>query len=601
MRAPGLGRALAALLLLGSAGCVHRHPLIAPAPLRAMAGVPVQLSSGPVPPPAGTTISWRLADGRTLEGAEVSATFAQAGTTRVVQQVRDGDGLREQPLEVEVTRRAPWMAVPPTARTGILFDRLFQRLPAWKSLLGETLGAATLGEAQQAFVEAFGIDPMDAAGARAGGFDPDEGLAVIGFGDEPGASYLAIGTADDDAARATVRKALEGQGAQFTPGPEGFEVAHTRSTHIHLRVERGYLILRMSRSEEAALHLADFAKAPDVGLESVAAFSTLRAALPAGDVWLWSSPEALADGDDLARSDGLFKQVVAGGRGALASVAHEGFEVRLQGKLLIEGEGRAGLARLFSDAQPSALAERAPAGALLYGSAHGDLPGLLKGLLGSDTAKRGEVGRALAQLANVLGRGLAFAFYSEAAESYRAWAESGEPTLKGELLLGLRMRDATAAETALRELQAAASLPGRAERVAGQLRLTTSIEGHPAGLLAEGRELSLGWGLKRFPRLVTPPPGAPTLAESLSRRLPASALMPGRWLMWLDVAGLVDHLEPDGMVPGVEPTVLLQMRLLAGLALQPLKPIRDVVATVEPVPEGLGLDVRLRLRPTAAP
>lgn len=591
----------AALLALCLGGCAHRYPLASPEPRQAIAGVPVTFGDAKAPLPAGTEVHWEFSDGARADGAQVSHAFPFAGDATATEIVKDGDGERRVQLHVSVARRSPLMAVPPQAEQALCFDHLWNRLPAYRTLLARALGQGQVDEALDRMQEALGFDLRSPDALKAAGVDLDEGVAWVSFPEERSGRYLLIGTSDDVKSGAALRAALLHAGGTFEDGPEGFVRAHVpgAADDIYFRHERGYLVVRVPGEHlEPALALGHFARAPDGGLADSPMVKSLKGQLPGGDVQLFMSKSALVSPEAL-RPEDLGQHV----QGLLGSFVLSDDAVAGKALVALDAQGQKPLSALFpAGGRAPALPAHAPAGAALYLSFPGDARSLFAGLFGSRPGGHGKVEETLSregvdvqQLLSLLDRGAAIAAYFDLAEYYRALIDTQVPMPRGELLAEGHVERPDLALGLLQQLIAGAHTPPAVRKVGEGTRLEFLLGHHPAGAYVGKGELLLAYGLKRFDDVVNPGK-EPRLQSQLQAALPPEALQPGRILAYLDVAQVIDHLNPTAPIPGTAPDQLLRAELFTRVAAGPFAPIRDVLAVAAPAPEGLGLTLRLRLR-----
>ncbi|MBS2031618.1 MAG: PKD domain-containing protein [Deltaproteobacteria bacterium] len=595
---PGLRRVLLAAAL-ALAGCAHRFPLASTEPVQALAGVPVAFgTAGAVP--EGTTVRWDFGDGTQASGARAVHAFMRAGHFTVAEIVTDSDGERRAQLAVDVQRRSPLMAVPPDAETALVFDHAFERASVYRALLAKGFSPNQLEELLERLKFALGFDVMDPKQDEAAGLAPDEGAAWVTFAEEPHARYLMLGASDDQKLDAAFRAVMLRQGATFADAPQGFVRAHTPDSpdDVLFGHDRGYLIVRVpGDAPEPPLALGRFAAAPADGLAGVAAVQTVQAQLPVGDVWAYRARSALVSASVTAQD----APVAASVQLLLASMTLAPDGVTGEALVAVSPLGRPAVTAFFQSNDLPTLPLRAPPGAALYLGFSGDLSQLLGLATRSDSGQKSSFQRDLAdqgidlrELLASLGDEGAVAGYFDAAEFYRALAETQIPLPRGDLLLQARVRDANAALSLAQRLLTTREQNPSARKVAGGTRLEATLAGHPAGAYVAGDGLLLTWGLRHLDDAIAP--SGPRLQQQLQNALPADAFKPGRLVLYVDVATVLDQLAARQPVPGLSPELLMRGQLYAHVATQPLQPIRDGWLVLAPDPAGMRARFQMRLR-----
>lgn len=585
-------------------GCAHRYPLAPEQELQTLSGVPLAFGDPKAPPPPeGTTVRWDFGDGSSATGAALQHAFPFAGSYTVTETVSDGKGERHAHIPVAVGRRSPLMAVPPDAYDAVVLDRFFNRLPAYQALLERGMGRAQLEQALAQMKDALGFDPTRAEDVRAAGIDLDEGVAWVSFAEEPSAHYLLVGTWDDAKSDATMRNLLAKEGATFTDAPNGFVRARVpgQAEDVLFAHDRGYLIVRVPGDKpEPPLALSRFAAAPATGVSELEPVRPLRAALGAGDVLVYRSRTALAPGSPSERDAPILTHLQA----ALGAFNLGQDELSGEVRIGVDAAGQPAVAKFFASSHAPALPARAPAGAALFLAFSGDVPQLFSILTRSDPGERSTFemdlaarGVALRDVAAMFGDAAALAGYFDADEFYRALMETRVPLPRGELLLGASLRDPATALNLVRTLLSVGGQPPGTRSVAGGTQLLSTVEGHPSGAFVSPDQLLFAWGVRRLDDAIQP--GAtPRLQRQLSEVLPPDALAPGKLVLYVDVQGVLDALEPQHPIAGLSPDQQVRAQLMTRMAAAPLAPFRDLLGVLGPAPEGMRATLRLRLRAT---
>lgn len=587
---------------LALSGCAHRYPLAPSEEKQGLSGVAIAFGEAKEPLPQGTTVRWDFGDGSSAEGPTATHAYGFAGSYTATESVVDSHGERHAHFTVGVARRSPLMAVPPGASDAVVLDRFFNRLGTYQALLSRTVNKIQLADALARMKESLGFDPLRAEDVRSAGIDADEGVAWISFAEEPSSHYLAIGTWDDARSDAALRAVLQKQGASFSEGPNGFTRASVpgQSDDVLFLHDRGYLVIRVpGEHPEPPLASAHFTAAPPTGVAELPEVRPLRAALGSADLWLYQSRESLVPaGSDLHDAPILAHVQAALGAFNLAND-------ELSGTLLagMDGAGLPAVTRFFQSSQTATLSDRALAGASLYVSFSGDVQQLLHLLIRGDAGQRSQLemdlaarGVALRELTGMFGDAAALAGYFDVDEFYRAMLETRLPLPRGEVLLGASLRDPQTAQGVVRGLLSAGGRQPSVQPAPGGTTLLSTVQGHPAGAYLAGSELLLSWGLRRFDDAVKPGP-TPRLQRQLQDALPADAAGPGKLVIYVDVARVIDALDVQRPIPGLAPDQQVRAQLLARVAAAPFGPVRDLLAVVRPAPEGIRAELRLRLRP----
>jgi PKD repeat protein len=597
---PARSNRLAVLLvpLALATGCAHRLPLWSPqAPLHGLSGVPVAVGAAPKEPvPEGTTVKWDFGDVTHGDGTAAAHAFAQAGTYVVTQTVADKSGERQSTLSVEVDRRSPWMAVPPGVGHAVVFDRVFNRMGVLQQVLGKLM-PDRVEPAFQALGQSLGFDPRVPENVRAAGLDPDEGLAWFSYDDEPQAGWLAFGTYDDAKFDAAVRKALGAAGATFAAGPDGWTYASLGGLVYPFKADRGYAYLRVPLMfEESPTHLERVAAMSALGLLADPVAARSLTAAPQGEVVGWWSQEGAA------RLQGGAGPYLLGAFAVGLKLSEAGIGLEANMPLLPEGQQR--VAALVKAPGAPTLLTRAPPGAAMYAAFSGDVPAFLSLLdlfpgAGTEGATQlADTFRAqgldLKTLLDQAGHDVAVAGYFDAAEFFRGAVETGELTPRGDLLLGLTVKDPKLGAAALDRVLAAGKVPVGREAAPGGQKLQFTVQMHPAGALWQGDALTLAWGTRQLDALAK---GADAgLGRTLAAALPKESLGPGQLVFWADIGRVVRAIGETASVPGVQPGQLLQARIQAQVTLGMLTSLQDVWLWVQPQPAALHVQGGLRFR-----
>lgn len=611
----------AALLAAGVAGCARRFPADAGGDRAVFSGAPVTFGP-PGPLPAGTAVRWDFGDGARADGTPVVHAFARAGAFRVGVTVADAAGERTDVARVEVQRRPPLAAVPPSVALVLAFDRLVPRLPAYLLLAERLAGSDRIKTALGVAEMILGFDMARPESALRAGLDPDEGMALATFAGEPNALYVAVGVADESAAAATARRAIgRWRGSELRPGPHGSEIARTDDGEVHFLVDRGYLVIRLSTAaNEDPAGLSAFRAAPDDGLLGRSAFVRARVKLTGSDVTAWVAPGVLVDAD----TDGSASPVQAvrrGLEGVVAAGVLTDAAVEVAAWAGVAGAAaREGLSEIFAPPPRSggplsgpgsagpggdagSLLARAPVGAVGYLSLDAAPERLAELALGSPVSRsrdqaatrlRDRTGLDLESLLLLFDGGLEAAAYFDPAQFYQALAERRDPGEAAGFLVAAGVRDGPLAEKEVLRAIAARGLRPDVSRGPDGATYEVALGDRAGAAALRGRTLWLAAGPDWLRRALAEDEASPRLESEVRRRFPA--LASGHQLVYVDVARVVDAVRAPPEVPGVDRVQAALLRVAAAAFVEPFGPIRDAYAEMWVEADGVAGRASVRMR-----